>query len=485
MGRGKGGSTSHEKRTPGGIRTSSKMSQVGEIEAKHGVLGDESFGSVEQGMANAVLKARSDDVLKQIQAKQIVQQPSAGEQKKIFEGRARRWAPVVDAAVADKLKGRLKPLMGSDPGVVGVPQKGGLHEYFGAGWVNTDLNNIDALRKELGVAPYSPPDEVIDALQKQPVSQRLYALTAEGAEFEDTSVASLSELFSDFDAEKELSEAEVQRALDKFEEEADSSLIPPGLEKLSNAEKCALFFYTRSFWTDAVNSYLRKLDAASVALMKHKAEGGNTAEAEQQMSLLMTAPGFKKTRQVATLMMNGLAKLIAERQGLVGKPLMATRGAGKDKFSTIEEQDAVYDAAFLSTANTATHKSPFARDSHVNMLLFSNQGAYIAAVAGYNENEILMFPGTIFNLDMVLEPLENKQLLVLRELVNGEPIDVPPSLRKDQWDETGDRWGEDYVPAKLNKDEIQAMLEKKADEDARKKKATSPGELPEKMNYST
>lgn len=40
MGRGKGGSTSHEKRTPGGIRTSSKMSQVGEIEAKHGVLGD-------------------------------------------------------------------------------------------------------------------------------------------------------------------------------------------------------------------------------------------------------------------------------------------------------------------------------------------------------------------------------------------------------------------------------------------------------------
>lgn len=39
MGRGRGGSSSHEKRTPGGISTSSKMSKVGEIEAKHGVLG--------------------------------------------------------------------------------------------------------------------------------------------------------------------------------------------------------------------------------------------------------------------------------------------------------------------------------------------------------------------------------------------------------------------------------------------------------------
>ena len=41
MGRGKGGSTSHGKRTPGGIRTSSQMSKVGEIEAKNGVLGEE------------------------------------------------------------------------------------------------------------------------------------------------------------------------------------------------------------------------------------------------------------------------------------------------------------------------------------------------------------------------------------------------------------------------------------------------------------
>ena len=38
MGRGKGGSTSHGKRTPGGIRTSSAMSKVGEIEAKDGVV---------------------------------------------------------------------------------------------------------------------------------------------------------------------------------------------------------------------------------------------------------------------------------------------------------------------------------------------------------------------------------------------------------------------------------------------------------------
>jgi len=43
MGRGQGGSTSYGKRTPGGIKTSSqmKMSAIGEIEAKHGVLGDD------------------------------------------------------------------------------------------------------------------------------------------------------------------------------------------------------------------------------------------------------------------------------------------------------------------------------------------------------------------------------------------------------------------------------------------------------------
>lgn len=44
MGRGKGGSSFHNKRTPGGITTTSKMSKVGEIEAKHGVLGDEAVG---------------------------------------------------------------------------------------------------------------------------------------------------------------------------------------------------------------------------------------------------------------------------------------------------------------------------------------------------------------------------------------------------------------------------------------------------------
>jgi len=90
------------------------------------------------------LKAQIADVYKQIQAKQAEkaaqqetakQQSSVGEQKKIFEGRARRWAPAVDAAVADKLAGRLKPLNDPEPGVVGESQKGGLHEYFGAGWL--------------------------------------------------------------------------------------------------------------------------------------------------------------------------------------------------------------------------------------------------------------------------------------------------------------------------------------------------------------
>ena len=41
MGRGKGGSVLNNKRAPGGIRTTSKMSKVGEIEAKDGVLGGE------------------------------------------------------------------------------------------------------------------------------------------------------------------------------------------------------------------------------------------------------------------------------------------------------------------------------------------------------------------------------------------------------------------------------------------------------------
>jgi len=43
MGRGQGGSISYGKRTPGGIKTSSamQMSRIGEVEAKHGVLGDE------------------------------------------------------------------------------------------------------------------------------------------------------------------------------------------------------------------------------------------------------------------------------------------------------------------------------------------------------------------------------------------------------------------------------------------------------------
>lgn len=46
MGRGHGGSASYNKRKPSGIQTSSKMamSKIGEIEAKHGVLGDDGTG---------------------------------------------------------------------------------------------------------------------------------------------------------------------------------------------------------------------------------------------------------------------------------------------------------------------------------------------------------------------------------------------------------------------------------------------------------
>jgi hypothetical protein len=412
-------------------------------------------------------KEQIADIYKKIQAKQAEeatqqetakQQPSVDEQKKIFEGRAKRWAPAVDAAVADKLAGRLKPLNDPEPGVVGESQKGGLHEYFGAGWANTDLNNIDALRKALGVASYSPPDEVIDALQKQPVSQRLYALTAEGAEFEDKSWASLSELFSNTRLGV-LPDERIESAIASFEGY-------PGAENLSNAEKAALYFYTRSSWTDAVNSYLRKLDGASVTLMKQKARGGDTEYVERKLKLLMTDPSFKQTRQVATLMMNGLAKLIAARQAHGGKPLMATRGAGGDTFSRVGEQDAVYDAAFMSTANMPSHMSEFSNNAKVNMVLFSNQGVDVAPFSGYShEKEILMFPGTMFNVDMMLEPGDD-QLLVLRELVDGEPIDAASLRPQEQKAETGVGWAIENTGRRYKSPVIEKALGAKADEGA-------------------
>jgi len=52
MGRGQGGSTGYNKRTAGGIRTSSKMSKVGEIEAKHGVLGEDATSTDRIAAAN-------------------------------------------------------------------------------------------------------------------------------------------------------------------------------------------------------------------------------------------------------------------------------------------------------------------------------------------------------------------------------------------------------------------------------------------------
>ena len=75
MGRGSGGSLKNSKRTAGGIRTSSQMSKVGEIEAEDGVLGGDqapgSPGRVEQakGDYSAKVKDSWQDVQKAALAK--------------------------------------------------------------------------------------------------------------------------------------------------------------------------------------------------------------------------------------------------------------------------------------------------------------------------------------------------------------------------------------------------------------------------------
>jgi len=82
MGRGQGGSKSYGKRTPGGIKTSSaiKMSSVGEIEAKHGVLGEDSAVQssrirdiVDDGAARAIAPEFAAKAVDKAQAKKQAQ----------------------------------------------------------------------------------------------------------------------------------------------------------------------------------------------------------------------------------------------------------------------------------------------------------------------------------------------------------------------------------------------------------------------------
>lgn len=400
------------------------------------------------------------------------------EMQEYYQDRAKRWEPEIHGQVIEKMGDRVKPLVSPQPELQGSLDKEGLNQYIGNDWATTSLKDIQALRKTLGIKDHNPPSGVIAALQDQPLSQRLYTVAAEKPDHDDNSLLSLTELFSDPDIEdKILSPKDLNNILQDFQDK------DYGTKDLNNGEKLALYMYTKSSWTDKVNGYLRQIDSTISTIARQKKEGASTAEAEKELQKLMSDPGFKQTRQVTTLMMDALGKLIARQQKEKDKTFMVTRGAGAQHFD-VKKNDIIYDAAFTSTSDAPSHQSQFAKASDVQMLLFSNQGIDVSKISGFQkeatEDEILMFPGTMFHVDTILTPEElysggrKEQLIVGREFSNDAPINMATTQLQgvQKWKQSPFK-GQKYDPA-----EVRDMLRKKyeqATKDQEPKKTPKKG----------
>lgn len=398
---------------------------------------------------------------------------SEEEIQEYYQDRAKRWEPEIHEQVIEKMGDRVKPMKEPEPKLQGSLNQQGLNKHIGESWATTSLKDIQALRQTLGIKDYAPPGGVVAALQDQPLSQRLYAMTAEKSDHDDNSLLSLTELFSDPATGKTLHPRDLNNILQDFQDKNY------GTKDLNNGEKLALYMYTKSSWTDKINGYLRQMDNTVSTIARQKKAGANTEEAEKELQKLMADPEMKQTRQVATLMMNALGKLIARQQKETDNTYMVTRGAGAKHFD-VKKNDIIYDAAFTSTSDAPSHQSQFAKASDVQMLLFSNQGVDVSKISGFQdeatEHEILMFPGTMFHIDSIFTPEKlwtggaKEQLIVGREFSNDAPINMANTHLQgvQKWKQSPFK-GQKYDPA-----EVRGILRKKYEETNKQEPKKAP-----------
>lgn len=374
------------------------------------------------------------------------------EQERIFNENVGKWANEVRDAVVKKLDEKLRPIYRTgtelysdildDDGNSAFDEAESFVNWgdgLSNGLIDASLSEIGQFRQDLGLGKHEPPAGVVEALKNQPLSQRFYALVGEDSGVdEDVINDDLKELFWDNVEDRGLDVDELESMVAEMDKKGTEDFV--GLNK---AEKLALYFYTNSPWTERVNNYMRDLQNGMEAVAQAEKEGRDSSVEKGRVEILMAAPAFEQTRKIATLMMNGLGKMIAKRQGRDAQPFMATRFTNGD-LKDVKSGDVISDAGFLSTSDaknvSGTNK----------FLLFTNQAADVSSISEFeNEKEILVFPGTMFNVDMAIHKSselgkdlssKNQSSFVVREMVNGKPIDASKISRYDQSLETGRTW---------------------------------------------
>ena len=386
MGRGRGGSTSHGKRTPGGIRTSSQMSKVGEIEAKDGVLG----GEQTPGSPDRVDASQAPEQNNFTNEKVTIENPNEAETT------ANTGAKALDQEAVLSVK---------------TNKSGANNKTIKAAETKTGLrgineSTIDDWRKELGFGEAMIPKPLKSVLKDQPVSKKIFQLVAPSIDDKDPSGRDLTmddmvDLFNVKTRSERLTKEDLQKRL-KRTNEAMADRATPRFKKdaLSDAEQLAVNLYTHSAWTGEINDYLRTMDQM-IRDMSVEKDPEKQKTIKNRITDALANPDNQQIKRVASLMMTGLGKLILQERIENQPPRAVTRRFKQDvKF---KKGDVFYDPALMSTGNASYGALELFRGNKA-LTAWTKQGADITDMSShFDENEVLVFPGTLFKVDHTFE----------------------------------------------------------------------------------
>jgi hypothetical protein len=268
------------------------------------------------------------------------------------------------------------------------------------------LDSIDKLRAAFAEKPAEKPDYVMQAVEGQPMSNRLYSLIAP-----DLTPEEMENIYMPSPLDVADSVAAFDRSIYGKRQNAKSNTIQltgdgsadkfGAIPPLTDMEKYVLVQYTVSLY-QRVNGYMRKV---SSLLNDYSATDDPDVKKtiENQFEFLMKDTYNLETRIIAMHLMNGLAKIMAGNPK--GEVRTVTRGSSQAPVTKVglEGGKYFYDAAAQSTAVKENWASPWSVHKTQYVL---NTDKWVDArpyseMQDMDEDEMVVFPGVMFKADMV------------------------------------------------------------------------------------
>lgn len=317
------------------------------------------------------------------------------------------------------------------------------------------FERINKIKEALGQMPVAVPAYALEALKGQPVSQHLFAL----ADFDDTDyeIADYADLF-------DVSRDDIEESIKDYNKHGEDA-------GLTDGEKYAVVMYT-SHGYDRVNDYLRTLTTTFDAYSQAKDKDVKEAMTFRLYHMLKDVSG---DRAMAALTMRGMAKLIAARGK--SEPRTVTRGSGQAPGTKLgmAEGKYFYDPGVTSTSLRENWHSDWAgsgtqyvlvTDKWIDARPFSVIDRDSSTPKDRKEDELMVFPGTMFRADAVQNYKSTKRRVgrLRQDVIWGRQADLSSSDGASTLSPAGLKWENTSPPRDVLSDILPKTTRGRSDE---------------------